>query len=495
MKRTKPKKTKSISAKIFFSFLLIISLIIFLVWMLEIILLEPIYKNTQTNRARHLNSAIIKNFGEQNILDYVDMSLENNCSILIFTYENNVVHILHNTSRTNSDLELSIQINEHLTQLTDKTHVSYTKPERVGDRIYVGETKIINNTPTYFFVSTTLSPISSVIEVSNSLLLIISLGGLSVAALVALGLSKWISTPLQKLSKEASTISSKHDETIHFSSTEYYEVEQLSNSLNYAITEIQKSDKIQKEVVQNVSHELRTPLTIIQSYAEMIEDFDDLSHDDRKKYTTIITDECKKLETLISDMLDLSKMQAHTLEFQKTEFDLSLTLEKLEKFYSNQFPEFDFEFSYPKSTPIYADKRRIEQVITNFISNAINYSQLDKKHIIVSLAPDSTNSTLRFSVKDFGIGISPEDQTHVFDRHFRSISAKRAVSGSGIGLTIAKEILLHHDFQFGVDSTPGQGSTFYFSIPPQSTTTPHSLIPLSTTTPPKSIMTLKNKKD
>ncbi len=454
------KKTNGINFKILISFLTIISIIIFLIWLLEIILFQPIYKKIQTNQVNNVNNEIVKNYPNYEFDDYIKLSIKNNCNILIFKIVGNNANIIINTTRNVDNIELNLIINELIKNLGTKTTTTYQSTSKGYDTINVGEVGSFNEENIYFYTGAVLTPINGVIQVSTIILLIITLVSLAIAIVVSIILSKKISKPIQNISNEAKKLSTG-DLDISFNEKGYNEIEDLSNTLNYSIEEIKKSQKLQKEVIQNVSHELRTPLTLIESYAELINDFSGDNPKKRKQHTDIILEESKKLESLINDMLDLSKMQANTIEYNMEEFNLSKSIEKFETFYKNKYKDFDFKFSYPKNCNIYADPKRIEQVMTNLINNAINYSQKDNKKIIVSLKKIEENK-YKFSVQDFGIGISKEDQKQIFDRHFRSISAKRAVAGSGIGLTIVKEILNYHKFEYGVESEINKGSTFYF---------------------------------
>ena len=454
------KKTNGINFKILISFLTIISIIIFLIWLLEIILFQPIYKKIQTNQVNNVNNEIVKNYPNYEFDDYIKLSIKNNCNILIFKIVGNNANIIINTTRNVDNIELNLIINELIKNLGTKTTTTYQSTSKGYDTINVGEVGSFNEENIYFYTGAVLTPINGVIQVSTIILLIITLVSLAIAIVVSIILSKKISKPIQNISNEAKKLSTG-DLDISFNEKGYNEIEDLSNTLNYSIEEIKKSQKLQKEVIQNVSHELRTPLTLIESYAELINDFSGDNPKKRKQHTDIILEESKKLESLINDMLDLSKMQANTIEYNMEEFNLSKSIEKFETFYKNKYKDFNFKFSYPKNCNVYADQKRIEQVMINLINNAINYSQKDNKKIIVSLKKIEENE-YKFSVQDFGIGISKEDQKQIFDRHFRSISAKRAVAGSGIGLTIVKEILNYHKFEYGVESEINKGSTFYF---------------------------------
>ncbi len=460
---TKKIKTKGIAFKTLCNFLLIISIIIFLIWLLEISLFEPIYRSIQTENVEDINEDIVSNYEVYELDNYLRLSVENNCNIIIFKVEDKKAEILYNTSRTNNPIELNITINQFLNNLGNQSNVSYINSSKDSDVINVGEVRSFDSVNIYFYVSANVTPVSSAIEVSTMLLLIISIVSLITTFIVSLILSRKLSAPLQKLSEEAKELSNGNLD-MKFTAIGYDEVETLSSTLNYSIEEIKKSDKLQKEVIQNVSHELRTPLTLIQSYAELIGDYSGNNPEKRKKHTKIIIEESKKLENLINDMLDLSKMQSKTIKYDFIQFNLSEVLEKLEDFYKTKYIEYEFVFKYPKKCIIKADKLRIEQVFINLINNAINYSQNENRKVIIELKKKKNEKVYTFSVKDFGIGIAEEDIGSIFTRHFRAFSAKRSVAGSGVGLSIVKEILDAHQLDIRVESKLNVGSSFYIDF-------------------------------
>jgi signal transduction histidine kinase len=163
-------------------------------------------------------------------------------------------------------------------------------------------------------------------------------------------------------------------------------------------------------------------------------------------------------------MLDLSKLKSGLTEYNFETFNLSAMLENLQEVYTTQHFANGFTFKLKSIQNVYikADYKRIEQVIMNLLNNAINYSK-ENKEIIIELKQQTSN-TFRLSIIDHGIGIAKENLSQIFDRHFRATNAKRVAVGSGIGLSIVKQILDAHKFEYGVISEEGKGSTFYINF-------------------------------
>ncbi|MBR5740846.1 MAG: HAMP domain-containing histidine kinase, partial [Firmicutes bacterium] len=242
------------------------------------------------------------------------------------------------------------------------------------------------------------------------------------------------------------------------------EVNKLAETLNTAAYEMAQADNRQKDLIANVSHDLKTPLTLIRSYAEMIRD---LSGDDPVKRNAnlgVIMDESDRMSNLISDMSKVSKMSRHETKLDMEYFDLvQLTEEALASYqiYVTR-DDYEFEFNSPGEAPVYADRDSIAQVLTNLISNAIKYGGEDKK-VIINIR--KVGKTFRVEVSDHGPGIKQEEIPHVWDRYYKASSNYvRPTKGSGLGLSIVKEILTLHKAEFGVVSQEGEGSTFWFEL-------------------------------
>jgi signal transduction histidine kinase/CheY-like chemotaxis protein len=215
------------------------------------------------------------------------------------------------------------------------------------------------------------------------------------------------------------------------------------------------------EFISIASHELKTPLTSIKAYVQLLErEAEGNQH--FLPYVTRTLTQIKKLDSLIADLLDISKIESGKLEFTKKDFDFEAMLSSVTEMVKQSNPDYEVERKGRVDIPIYGDEGRLEQVLTNFVSNAIKYSPNSKKIVIESSVSDGQ---LRVSVKDFGIGISKKEQEKLFDKFYRAEGTAPFFQGLGIGLYICAEILDRHNGSFGVESEPEKGSTFFFIIP------------------------------
>ena len=212
----------------------------------------------------------------------------------------------------------------------------------------------------------------------------------------------------------------------------------------------------------NVSHDLKTPLTMITGYAEMMRD---LPGENTKENLQIIIDEVNRLNILVNDMLNLSRFSSKTVELNISKYSITNKLieivDRYKKFQDNN--DYVFELDYNKEVYVIADDTKIEQVIYNFINNAISYSGNSKK---ITVKQEIVDKYVVIKVTDYGVGIKEEDLNYIWDRYYRIDKGhQRSTQGSGLGLSIVKSILEYHNFEYGVESISGSGSTFWFKMP------------------------------
>lgn len=220
---------------------------------------------------------------------------------------------------------------------------------------------------------------------------------------------------------------------------------------------VQKKD----EFISIASHELKTPLTSIKAYLQLLQR-EAADKNPFSLYVDRTLTQVKKLDGLIAELLDISKLESGKLVFDQSMFDFESMLTAQIEMFKRSYPDYLIERTGFVQAPVYGNESRLEQVVTNFINNAIKYSPEERKVIVDARIKDNE---LSLSVTDFGIGISETDQKKLFNKFYRAPQAVSSFQGMGIGLYICAEIIRRHGGQYGVTSEPGKGSTFYFSIP------------------------------
>ncbi len=217
------------------------------------------------------------------------------------------------------------------------------------------------------------------------------------------------------------------------------------------------------EFISIASHELKTPLTSVKGYMQLLErSIDKGDTATVKKHLGKAQVQLEKLNELIADLLDISKIESGKLKFNKRYFSIDELLDSVIDIIHQSSPEFKIIRNGAIAREIYADEMRIEQVVINFLTNAIKYSPgTNEIHINLSNKGDK----VYLGVKDFGIGIAPEQQKCVFDKFYRVEETAIHFQGLGIGLYISAEIIRRHGGEVGVKSKLAEGSEFYFILP------------------------------
>jgi signal transduction histidine kinase len=227
---------------------------------------------------------------------------------------------------------------------------------------------------------------------------------------------------------------------------------------------LEELNELKSEFVSTVAHELRTPLTYLQGYSELLLSRQDTPPERQRRWLEIMNDETKRLSDLITELLDLSRIEQGRIEVHPRPLDLRSLVEERVALFRVQSEAHRLHAEAEEPLPIaWGDPQMLVRVIDNLLSNAIKYSP-EGGNVTVHVQPD--DDAVRVSVADEGIGI-PEDQlTRIFDRFHRVDSqATRGVSGFGLGLSIVKASVELSGGRIWVDSAPGKGSVFNFTVP------------------------------
>ncbi len=318
-----------------------------------------------------------------------------------------------------------------------------------------------NNEKYLLIIDNMIIPVESAVDTLKTQLTYIVIIVIVLTIIIALIVSKYISKPIVAMNETAKKMA-KGDYDIAFKGEGFKEINELNDTLNNTVLELKKTETLRRELMANVSHDLKTPLTMIGGYAEMMKD---LPGENNTENLQIIIDEVNRLNVLVNDMLDLSRLSSKTLVLHPQLYSITDNLveivDRYQKFQENN--EFTFTLIYDENVNVIADESKIDQVIYNFINNAINYSGNSKKIIIKQ---EVIKNNVRISITDYGIGIKEEDLAYIWDRYYRTDKGhKRSVQGSGLGLSIVKGILEIHNFNYGVTSKINEGSTFWFEMP------------------------------
>jgi signal transduction histidine kinase len=239
-------------------------------------------------------------------------------------------------------------------------------------------------------------------------------------------------------------------------------LEEHSVELEAQNERLRESDRLKSELVNIVSHELRTPLTSILGFTSVLRTRE-LGEAERQQYLAIVEEQARRLSALIEDFLDLQRIEEGHLELKQELIDVAALLREEARVFEAQSARHTLKLALPEDRlPVQGDRARLTQVVGNLLSNAIKYSPEGGD---VELAGEDTGEFVHVRVRDYGVGISPEQQTKIFTKFFRGDAAARGISGTGLGLALAREIVEAHGGRMGFTSATDEGSTFWLDLP------------------------------
>lgn len=231
------------------------------------------------------------------------------------------------------------------------------------------------------------------------------------------------------------------------------------------ITEIKKLEQMRKDFVANVSHELKTPLTSIKGFAETLLDGAQDVPEIREQFLNIIHDESERMQTLVEDLLELSRLEQDNYQLETTIVDVTSLLRETATLLQRKAEEKQMQIHLETEEEVFirADLNRLKQVVVNLVANALNYTP-SGGNVWISLEDGEEAVMLR--IKDDGIGIHPKEMQRIFERFYRIDKARsRNSGGTGLGLAIVKHIIDLHHGTIEVDSEENQGTTFTIRLP------------------------------
>ncbi|MEG2353917.1 MAG: HAMP domain-containing sensor histidine kinase [Clostridium sp.] len=355
------------------------------------------------------------------------------------------------------------------------TSFDFINPISKSNNLVIASPIIINsNVEDIIFVVSTLQPLDEAAYVAKRFYLYVSLGIIFITSLLALIYAKMISKPLINITSTATKMANL-DFSTQCEVTSYDEIGNLSISLNFlsyklnsTLSELKSAnskltediekernlEKMRKDFVAGVSHELKTPISLIQGYAEGIKD-GIVDAEDMHYYLDVILDESDKMNKLVIDMLDLSALESGNFHLKPTVFNLHNLIEMVYKKYIINIHNRTITYSYAKvsiNLLTNGDTLRIEEVITNLLDNAINYSPANST-INISLTVEENK--LKISIENEGPPIPEEELTLIWDKFYRLDKSRNKNSGgTGLGLSIVKNILDLHKSNYVIENSP-----------------------------------------
>jgi len=455
----------SIRGKICAFLLLFCAVLLALLWLFQVVFLDGIYKQVKIAEVKSAMATLEANIDDvDSTADYLFQSRSINTTVL--SSDGNVIYQTGGNMMRESIRELQRLYTLTVNDGGEFFEYPFSEPESefmpfpdFRRQQNINYSKILSDGK-LIFLSALITPVDATVSTLKLELYAITVIMLLFAVVIALLISRHVAKPIVSINNSAKILAKgKYD--VQFTATGYKEIRELADTLTYAAGELNTVEELRKELIANISHDLRTPLTLIAGYAEAMRD---LPGESTPENAQVVIDEVSRLNRLVSEVLNLSKYQSENTIIERVEYNITEQLRGIVSRLS-EFTRVDgyvIELNAEHDVIVNADESAIAQALYNLITNAINYTGDDKTVKVEQL---EINDSVVIEVHDSGSGITARELPHIWDRYYRSEKKhRRAVVGSGIGLSIVKSVMDKHNGEYGVDSQEGHGSTFWIKL-------------------------------
>ena len=466
-------KFKSVRFKLFFIMCVVILIIVLFLILINSIVLENFYIYSKTATIKQVYQKVNNYYASENPNINLETELKkiaykNNFDILIKTDTNLIIFT--------SDKEFlsSTYILKDINEITrENINTQNDKKNNLNIKITTDETNNINymfltgilDNGYVLYIRMPISPIKESVKISNTLLLMIGGVTLAVAGVVASFISKKFTNPILQLNDIANKMA-KLDFSQKYRVTDTEdEINELGRSINTmsdkletTIKQLQKSnielekdieekskiDDMRKQFISDVSHELKTPIALIQGYAEGLIENVSTDEESRRFYAEVILDETNKMDRLVKQLLELMKLEYGKKEFNNEKFDINELINEVIRKCEVMLQKNNIQVEFESKKPIYvwADEFYIEQVVTNYFTNAIKHTEEIGNNKKIKITVKQLNDKMRITVFNTGKTIPEEDLTRIWGRFYKVDSSRnRQDGGTGIGLALVKAIM------------------------------------------------------
>jgi two-component system sensor histidine kinase VanS len=421
---------------------------------------------------------------------------DNNAQVIVTSTNGDIKYLSNNIhgdkdsfdTLTSFGTEL-INNKELINEVIEYSQTKYTNFENESSGLkkigVVSPMSINSKNDSLIFCVASIQPIKEASDVISEFFVYLFLGLITISIILSLIYSNLISKPLVNLTNTANKISNMDFSAAVCETEREDEIGSLAKSLNFlsknlqtALMDLQTKNKkleddiekerqlenMRKDFISNVSHELKTPIGIIEGYAEGLKD-GIVYGEDAKMYLETIIDESKKMSVLVTNMLELSKLESGTTKPNFESFNINRLIMKILKKHKPDFEENKFNVYFNSSIPysyVYADPFQMEQVLTNIITNAIKYTPPGNN---ININIEEGLDKFKISVQNMGVTIPEEEISKLFDKFYRLDKSRERTqkNSTGIGLSIVKNILRLHNSEFNLQNITN-GVEFYFYL-------------------------------
>lgn len=484
---------KSVRFKLFFTMCVVIAVIVLCLVAINSVVLKTFYMYSKIDSLKNVYTKINNYYNSNNVSSSLEDELKriafnNNYDIFIRTESNMIVF------STDKDLYSAIDILATANQSKKDIVLADGKIEiqKVNDTVnnlnYILLSGQLDN-GYELYISIPAIPIDESVEISNQTLILIGIIILLISAFIAFYISKKFSTPIVQLNNITNKMARLDFSQKYRSSDTNDEINELGQNINLMsdklestikqlrennselekdIEEKSKIDEMRKQFISDVSHELKTPIALIQGYAEGLIENVNTDDESRRFYAEVILDESNKMDALVKQLLELMKLEYGKREFNNEKFNVVELIDEVIRKCKVMLDDkkIDIKFEHEPEVQVFADSFYIEQVVTNYLTNAIKHAKEVNgiRQIEVSIANNEDTGKVRVSVFNTGDNISETAISKIWGRFYKEdTSRNREDGGTGIGLALVKAIMMNYRNDYGVVNKEN-GVEFYFEL-------------------------------
>lgn len=487
---------KSVRVKLFLTLCVVVIIIILFLILINNFVLETFYLYSKRKDIAIIYNKINNYYNNPNIDINIELELEkiainNNFDILIKTDRDINIYstdkdFLSSLNATNAITSI-IKKNEEIIYDNKKVTLRKLEDSKNGLTFMLFTAKLDNG---YFlYIRMPVASIHESVKISNKFLYLIGGVTIIVGGIVVSFISRRFTMPIVELNNIAKRMS-KLDFSHKYRTTDTDdEINDLGKSINTMSDKLEKTirqlretnielekdieekskiDEMRKQFISDVSHELKTPIALIQGYAEGLIENVNTDEENRKFYSEVILDEANKMDKLVKQLLELMKLEYGKREFSNEKFDIQELIEEVVRKSKVMLEENNIEVEFEHNNPIYvlADEFYIEQILTNYITNAIKHAKKveNKKVIKITNIVNVDKNLVRISVYNTGDNIKEENLNRIWNRFYKADESRnREDGGTGIGLALVKAIMSNYKKDYGVINKEN-GVEFYFDL-------------------------------
>lgn len=485
-KNPKEKKHPRIRRRVFAYLAAFVAFVLALLWLMQIVWLDDFYRWDKTRQITQAADAVESNIGNEQLSALIDrLAQQNDVCILLLDSDKHVflssddIHycLIHRMSSRDLSFWCSM-IPENGNTLTELFNIAPFGGDQYNSHQFRGNVPkmeddkkqsllcarrvtLPDGTDGYLLLNSIITPLDSTVATLRTQLMLITIIVLLGATLLAMLISRKVTRSIVETSEAAHSLSRGQYE-IPPHGCEYREMAELNGTLVYAAKELSQVENLQHELIANISHDLRTPLTMIGGYVEMMRD---IPGEATPENMQVIIDETQRLTSLVNELLDFSRLQTGALALNPAPYPFTASVQAITDRVSRMVQQNGYQVVFHPQAQVkaIADEQRIAQVVYNLVGNALTYTGENKT---VEIHQEVIGKMVRLTIHDSGKGIAPEELPLIWNRYYRTQEThKRAIIGSGLGLSIVRSILEKHNVPFGVDSKEGEGTSFWFELP------------------------------